>query len=331
VNVHAAIRSPIATGPRSPRLALTLALHVCFAAILYAEENNNAVAVLITSKESYHTAANAAVERLKQSGYACELTIVSDDDPAALHQALERLRNNPPRIILASGAGVTEEILARIPDIPVVFMMTPNALDCPFLDPSSPRLQRVAGASSDPSPETLLAWIRKTSPRSGKLALLSSDRSRRTAELLSAAAQTAGITLTPVSARRDQFPAAIDALNAGDYEGVLMIPDSQVYNAPNVERLLLWGLREKRPVWAFSDKVVKAGALAAASCDPAAVGRKSADVADRILKGAAPRDIGVQYADKTEYAVNVRTAEMIGVTLGKDVPTPPVARYGEGD
>ena len=311
------------------RFALLLVLWI--STPLNAEDQDKTVAVLITSKESYQSAAAAAVEQLKQSGYECELTTIFGDNTAALHDALERIRNNRPRIIIAGGAGVTEEILARVPDVPVVFMMTPNALDCHFLLPSSPGLKRVAGVSSDPAPDALIRWIHKTAPNSRKIAVLCSDNSKKTVMELIDAARPLGVTIVPVTAQRDQFPAAIDALNAEAYDGVLMVPDAQVYNAPNVERLLLWGLREKHPVWAFSDKLVKSGALAAAYCEPADVGKKAAALAERILKGEEPKDVGVQHADSTKQAVNVRTAQMIGITLAKEVLAPPVIRYGEGD
>jgi len=55
-------------------------------------------------------------------------------------------------------------------------------------------------------------------------------------------------------------------LNKADYDSVLMVPDVQVFNAASVKRLLLWGVRQKTPVWGFSENVIKAGALAGQYC-----------------------------------------------------------------
>ena len=89
--------------------------------------------------------------------------------------------------------------------------------------------------------------------------MLYSPRSRRTAEALKSKAQTAGIEAVLIKADRKNFRRPCTNLNQQDCEGELMLPDFSVYNSINVRELLLWGIRQKRPVWAFSENIVKAG------------------------------------------------------------------------
>jgi ABC-type uncharacterized transport system substrate-binding protein len=226
---------------------------------------------------------------------------------------------------------VTADALETIPEAPVVFFMMPNALDANFLHDDSRHRARVAGVTSDVAPAQQVDWIRRTQPDRNRIAVLCSTRTERTAEALEIAGRARGIEISPVHARHDRFPAAIDALNEGGFDGVVMIPDSQVYNSPNVQRLLLWGLRQKRPVWAFSDKVVKAGALAGIYSDPARVGNQAAEIAGEILRGKNPKAIGLRHPRSPGRAVNLRTAEMIGAELASDVLASNVTKLGKRD
>ncbi len=107
-----------------------------------------------------------------------------------------------------------------------------------------------------------------------------------------------------------------------------MIPDARVYNSTTIQRLLLWGLRQKKPVWTFSANIVKAGALAGMFSDAGKTARQTAELAGGILGGVAPGKIGLRYARDVGTAVNVRTAKMIEVKLDK-VVFPDTIKFGE--
>lgn len=287
------------------------------------------IVVLITSKAPYHAAADEIVKRLSADGRNCELTVVPGGDAHAQREVFERLRKSPPTVIVTGGATMTAEALAAIPDAPIVFFMTPNVLDADFLRQDSAHRDRVAGVPSDVAPAQQVDWIRQTRPNCKRIAVICSTHTRGTAEALKAAARERGIEITPVHAQRDRFPAAIDTLNEGGFDGVVMIPDAQVYNSPTVQRLLLWGLRQKRSVWAFSDKVVKAGALAGIYSDPAQVGNQAAELVQEILHGKDPQSIGLRYPRGPGRAVNMHTAEMIGVEFDRHAVASHVKKFGE--
>jgi putative ABC transport system substrate-binding protein len=67
---------------------------------------------------------------------------------------------------------------------------------------------------------------------------------------------------------------------------------------------------------------VEAGGLMSYGTDPADRGRRLADLADKILKGAKPADIPIFQPTKFELSVNLKTAK----TLGIDLPPLLVAR-----
>jgi len=245
-------------------------------------------------------------------------------------EALEQLADAKPSVIAASGATATVLALKAIPDKPVIFFMLPNALDAPFMAEGSGSRPRVAGVATDPSPKDHVDWITKLHPASRRIAVLHSAGSKQTVQAIKTIAHRRGVEILPIDSKKDEFPKAIEALNKKACDGVLMVPDAQVYSSPNVRRLLLWSLRHKKPVWAFSANIVKAGALAGLYAEGKVVGGQTAQLIDKVIAGADVKAIGAQYPNRTGKAVNVRTAERIGVPLDGRIPKTGVARYGEG-
>ena len=74
------------------------------------------------------------------------------------------------------------------------------------------------------------------------------------------------------------------------------------------------------PVWCPQKK-----ALAVYGVDNLDLHRRAAGYVDRVLKGETPANLPVQYADKFELVINLKTAK----TLGLDVPVSLLARTDE--
>ena len=61
------------------------------------------------------------------------------------------------------------------------------------------------------------------------------------------------------------------------------------------------------------------GGLASYGPDYFAQGVQAAGLVAKILRGARPSDVPVEGADRIELAVNLKTAELIGITLPRKV------------
>ena len=64
---------------------------------------------------------------------------------------------------------------------------------------------------------------------------------------------------------------------------------------------------------------VEDGGLMSYGMDFSALGQRVADMADRILKGAKPREIPVLLPTKFELAINLKTAKALGITAPPDL------------
>ncbi len=316
------------------------------------------VGILFTPYKTYRDAASEMQSVLTADGYRCVLAELpadsersSEEGPpatrgpatasvpgssvpavrlaSATEAALRTITDAKPAVVVACGATATSLALSVIPKVPVVFCLVPNALDMPFLEADSPDRSRVVGVTTDVSPADQVTWMARLCPNARNIGVLCSERSRRTAEALRAAAQQRSIAVQIIEANKDEFPKAVEALNSKGCTGMLMLPDAAIYNSANVQRLLLWGIRQQKPVFAFSANIVKAGAFAGQYADTEALGKQTIELVRKVLKGTDASTARPEYPRQVQTAINERTAEMIGVSISSDVLAGVSQRYGK--
>jgi putative ABC transport system substrate-binding protein len=61
------------------------------------------------------------------------------------------------------------------------------------------------------------------------------------------------------------------------------------------------------------------GGLLSYGVDPADIFRRGATYVDRILRGAKPADLPVQFPTKYELVINLRTAKALGLTVSNQM------------
>jgi putative tryptophan/tyrosine transport system substrate-binding protein len=69
------------------------------------------------------------------------------------------------------------------------------------------------------------------------------------------------------------------------------------------------------PLIFTSAPFVKAGGLAGYGVDAVDNFRRAAVYIDKILKGASPADLPIEFPTKFELAVNLKTAKALGLTI----------------
>jgi len=119
---------------------------------------------------------------------------------------------------------------------------------------------------------------------------------------------------------------AVRTLNAfdGAFEEATRMGSGAVVQTGNVffyasqKRITGLALKHRLPAIGGPREFVEIGGLMSYASDPA-VARRLAYFVDRILKGAKPSDLPVERPTKFEFAINLRTARQIGVTIPPEI------------
>jgi putative ABC transport system substrate-binding protein len=288
------------------------------------------VTVLCGERNMYESAAAALIKSLQRNGHTCQLVEwPKAADKSARRRVLKQIAASNPNIVVASGTSATSHVLGEIKDTPVVYFMVPNALDAPFMAPGHRDQNRVAGVAANVSASDQVRWIKQLDRNAKRLGVLYSHRTKNTMQSLRDAARPHGIEIVAIETSSDLIPNAIETLTHERVDGLLMIPDATIYNSASVQRILLWGARQKKPVWSFSEGIVKAGAFAGQFANDEAVGRQTADLVQKILDGTQPQELGLQFPDRIESAVNTHTSGIIGLHLNDSILPSDVIRIGD--
>ena len=73
--------------------------------------------------------------------------------------------------------------------------------------------------------------------------------------------------------------------------------------------------RNNIPAVYVASFLARDGGLLSNGPDPVDIFRRAAPYVDRILRGAKPSDLPVQFPTKFEMAVNLKTANALGLTI----------------
>ena len=128
-----------------------------------------------------------------------------------------------------------------------------------------------------------------------------------------AAARTLGIETTPFEIRRtEDIAPAFEALKT-QADALYIVQDSLV--AANRALFITLSLEARMPTSFTTREFPQAGALMSYGPDIPDLFRRSAEVVDKILRGAKPGDIPVEQPTKFELAINLKTAKLLGLAV----------------
>src|SRR5262249_40093476 len=131
---------------------------------------------------------------------------------------------------------------------------------------------------------------------------------------LEAAARSHKVVLMIAPVHSDgEIEAAIIALGREPGGGLIVMPDLFTY----VHRasIILAAARNSGPAVYWVSEFARDGGLLSYGPDRVDPWRRAATYVDRILRGAKPADLPVQFPTKLEIAVNLKTAKALGLTV----------------
>jgi putative ABC transport system substrate-binding protein len=226
-----------------------------------------------------------------------------------------------PEAILASTSVTAQALRSATRTIPIVFV---NLNDPVATGVVSTLARPDANVTGFMSYEYSMAgkWLnllKEIAPRLARVALIFNPDTAPFAPFYVRTAQDAGERLAvriTASGVRDaaDIETVITALGGSDNGGLIVLPDGG-FNILN--RLTIISLAAKYRVPAiYPNRFVAAdGGLMSYGTNPRKVYRDGASYVDRILRGAKPADLPVQFPTKFELVINMKTAKALGLTV----------------
>jgi ABC-type uncharacterized transport system substrate-binding protein len=136
--------------------------------------------------------------------------------------------------------------------------------------------------------------------------MLEAERVKTTAQALGLAAARLGIW-----GSQDIAP-AIEALK-GKADALYVVSDALI--AANRGPIISLALSEHLPTIFSYDDYVEAGGFLSYGPNYADLFRRAADMVDKILHGKKPGDIPVEQPTKFDFAINIKTATALGLSM----------------
>jgi putative ABC transport system substrate-binding protein len=110
---------------------------------------------------------------------------------------------------------------------------------------------------------------------------------------------------------------AIIGLGRAPGGGLVVMPD--VFTNLHRASIILAAARNKIPAIYPQSAFAKDGGLLSYGPDQLDIFRRGATYVDRILRGAKPGDLPVQFPTKFEIVVNLKTAKALGLTVPQSI------------
>src|SRR5215510_8409297 len=111
----------------------------------------------------------------------------------------------------------------------------------------------------------------------------------------------------------DELRSVLQKLKPGETDAYFYVSDAMIMD--NAQTIIHTTLEKKLPTMFQEQSLVAAGGLASYGQNFREVGRMSAKYVQKVLAGTRPQDLRVETADKFEMAINLKTANQIGLTI----------------
>jgi putative ABC transport system substrate-binding protein len=237
-------------------------------------------------------------------------------NPALFQTYAAELVGLSPDAILASTAPAVAAVRQQTHTIPIVFVLQPDPVGLGVVQSLARPGSNITGfASYDAS--IIGKWLqllKEIAPRVTRVAVIFNPDTAFAPPLDREieAAPSFGVTATLAPVRDD---AAIEEVIAGQARepggGLVILPDS--FNVTHRDVIISAAARHSLPLIGW--EVPRTGGLVSYWYDAAELHAQAASYIDRILKGASPADLPVQYPTKYSLVINLETAKALGLTV----------------
>ena len=263
----------------------------------------------------------AFVQALERFGWAQGKNIRIDyrfaaGDPTLFKTYAAELVGLAPDAILASTAAALAALRQQTRTIPIVFVVVPDPVELGFVQSLARPGGNLTGFSSYDASIVgkWLQLLKEVAPGVTRVAIIFNPDTGFAPSLNREieAARSFGVMVTPAPVHDDAaIEEAVGAQAREPGGGLINLPDS--FNATHRDVIVAAAARHGLPLIGW--EVPRPGALMSYWFDPVDLHAQAASYIDRILRGANPADLPVQYPTKYSLIINLKTAKALGLTI----------------
>lgn len=239
--------------------------------------------------------------------------MVLGTDPSAAGKIVAEINKPNCEVTVAMGSKALKFLKLRISNKPIVFAMT--------LSPSAEGTvgRNISGVYLESSPGDTLAAIKEVLPSASSVGIIYSPSSRTYISEASKAASKLGLRLNASPAPSLGDAIRVTPVISTKSDVLWMIPDLITSSQGAFKAMLESSLKNNIPLFALSQKHVKAGALAALVTNYKENGQQAAAIASRVARGTPASSIPHEYARQAGIVINMKSASRLELTIPKSV------------
>jgi putative ABC transport system substrate-binding protein len=291
----------------------------------HAQESRPRIGALsINSAQGDAKVTASFVDGLRALGYVEGRTVdidfrYADGDPSRLTPLAQELIALKPDVAFVNSISPALAMRDIAPTLPIVCAGLGNA-SFPILAASHARPGgSVTGVASDA--ENLYAKLLELAldlvPGASRIGFLANPGGGSIPlykKQIEAGAQARGVTVLTLEARTAE---EIDVAYAGfvrEQVQAVIVPANGLFNT-NDQQIAQLALAARLPTIVSQPRNVEAGGLASYGVDLSENFRRAAVYVDKILKGAKPGDLPIEFPTKLLLVLNLKTAKALGVSI----------------
>jgi putative ABC transport system substrate-binding protein len=225
-----------------------------------------------------------------------------------------------PDVILAMTPLAVTAVLEQTHTIPVVFAFVLDPVALGFVQSLARPGGNITGFATFDAPimGKWVQFLKEIAPRVTRVAVIFNPDTAPYAPLLSRAievgARSSGMTVMLAPVRDDaEIAEAIAAHAREPWGGLMSLPDP--FTASHRDAIAATALRHRLPLIGVGEELAKAGGLIVYEQDFRELPAQLASYIDRILRGATPADLPVQYPTKYSLMINLKTAKALDLNV----------------
>jgi putative ABC transport system substrate-binding protein len=241
-------------------------------------------------------------------------------DVGRIRSDVTQLAGDTPDIIVANGRVILSEAVQAIRSTPIVFVLVNDPVGQGFISSLARPGGNVTGFTfiEYAMLEKSLELLKKVAPAITHVGFIfNPDTSAYYDQFLPAFETDARQYSIKLTAARVGTKAEIDAavaeLAVASGGGLMVAPDA--YTLVHRDLIVQSTAQHRIPAIYSYRQLVKEGGLMSYGPETSDTFRRSASYVDRILKGANPAELPAQAPAKFEFAINLKTATTLGLTV----------------